>query len=84
MTALKLEVLADDRLPSRGPGRAGNGNFVLTELHATGAPTSDPSKSQKLALGRASADFSQSGYPVSYAIDRRPNSGWAVGGTSFS
>jgi hypothetical protein len=78
VTALRLEVLADDRLPSRGPVRAGNGNFVLTELHATGAPVSDPSKSQELAVGRASADSSQNGYPVSYAIDRRPESGWAV------
>lgn len=28
---LRLEVLPDDSLPSKGPGRAGNGNFVLTE-----------------------------------------------------
>jgi hypothetical protein len=31
-TALRLEVLPDDSLPAKGPGRADNGNFVLTEL----------------------------------------------------
>jgi hypothetical protein len=32
ITALRLEVLPDDSLPHKGPGRAGNGNFVLGEL----------------------------------------------------
>ncbi len=71
-------LLADDRLPSRGPGRAPNGNFVLYELFATAAPKADPSKTSELPLGRGSADFNQDGYPVSYAIDRRPASGWAI------
>lgn len=31
---LRLEVLPDDSLPARGPGRAPNGNFVLTEIVA--------------------------------------------------
>jgi len=31
-TALRLTVLPDDSLPAKGPGRADNGNFVLTEL----------------------------------------------------
>ncbi len=33
-TGLRVEVLPDDSLPSKGPGRAGNGNFVLTEVVA--------------------------------------------------
>ena len=32
ITAVRLEVLADDRLPGHGPGAASNGNFVLTEF----------------------------------------------------
>jgi hypothetical protein len=32
VTAFRLEVLPDDSLPQKGPGRAGNGNFVLTEF----------------------------------------------------
>jgi len=30
--ALRLEVLANEALPGKGPGRGGNGNFVLSEL----------------------------------------------------
>jgi len=30
--ALRLEVLPDKKLPNQGPGRAGNGNFVVTQL----------------------------------------------------
>ena len=78
VTALRLEVLADDRLPSRGPGRAPNGNFVLSELQGSAASKSDPSKTTKLSLGRATADFEQSGFPVSNTLDGRPNAGWAV------
>lgn len=32
VTAIRIDVLPDDSLPQRGPGRAGNGNFVLSEL----------------------------------------------------
>lgn len=77
-TALRLEVLADDKLPSRGPGRAPNGNFVLSEFSATGTAKAAGAAPVKLALGRGSSDFEQNGFPVSYAIDGRPNSGWAV------
>ena len=31
ITAIKLEVLPDERLPSNGPGLAPDGNFVLSE-----------------------------------------------------
>ena len=32
ITALRLEVLPDDSLPGKGPGRAPNGNFVLSQV----------------------------------------------------
>ena len=36
ITGVKLELLTDDRLPNRGPGRPQNGNFVLTEFQHRG------------------------------------------------
>ena len=30
--AFRIEALPDDSLPKKGPGRAGNGNFVITEV----------------------------------------------------
>jgi len=38
ITGVRLEVFADDRLPSKGPGWAADGNFVLTEFQAWQAP----------------------------------------------
>ncbi|MEX0676343.1 MAG: DUF1549 and DUF1553 domain-containing protein [Pirellulales bacterium] len=77
ITAIRLELLADQKLPSGGPGRATNGNLVLSELSATAAPKADPSKAVPVAFSRAAADFSQTGFPVTNAIDGNPASGWA-------
>jgi hypothetical protein len=71
ITALRLEAMADDSLPAKGPGRSANGNVVLTDfrLMVAGKP---------VKLKAASADFSQLDFPVANAIDDNPRSGWAV------
>ncbi|HEY2157420.1 MAG TPA: DUF1553 domain-containing protein, partial [Isosphaeraceae bacterium] len=71
ITGLRLDVLPDDRFPSGGPGRAGNGNFVLNEFAASVA-------GQPVILANASASYSQPSWDVAGAIDRNPQSGWAV------
>lgn len=72
-----LEALPDDSLPGKGPGRGGNGNFVLNEFKATfkakGTPTQTP-----VPLGNAKATFSQDAFPVANAIDNNPVTGWAI------
>jgi WD40 repeat protein len=79
ITGIRLEALPDPRLPQNGPGRAGDGNFVLTEFELNAAPKSDPERMQKVALRNALADFSQEGYEVAKAIDndRTGGNGWA-------
>src|SRR5262249_53141835 len=42
ITGVRLEVLPDDSLQAKGPGRAPNGNFVLNEFKVTVAPEGDP------------------------------------------
>ncbi|WLD14205.1 PSD1 and planctomycete cytochrome C domain-containing protein [Planctellipticum variicoloris] len=76
LTALKLEVLADDSLPAKGPGTAGNGNFVLTEfnLSTTGAD----GKEQPVKLVRAVADHAQNGHAIETAFDGKDATGWAI------
>jgi Protein of unknown function (DUF1553)/Protein of unknown function (DUF1549)/Planctomycete cytochrome C len=58
VTGLRLEALPDDSLPAKGPGRAGNGNFVLTEvlakLHRLDHTTN------LIMFASARADFEQS------------------------
>lgn len=81
ITGLKLEALADERLPKKGPGRADDGNFVVSEIELDWAPISDPENRKKVKLEKARADFSQDGYGVASAIDGRvqnANNGWAI------
>jgi hypothetical protein len=77
ITAFRLEVLSDPKLPGRGPGRAPNGNFVLSELKVELQGPGD-AKPRELKLSRALADFSQQNYQVEKAIDNNPGTGWAV------
>jgi hypothetical protein len=78
ITAIRLEVLPDDKLPARGPGRAQNGNFVLNEFTVKAAPTDKANDAKPVALHKAQADFSQEGWKVDGAIDGKPATGWAV------
>ena len=81
ITAVRLEALSDDRQPKKGPGRAPDGNFVLTEFELTAAPKSDPDQAAKIGLQNPQADFSQDGYHVATAIDGNmaaAGNGWAI------
>jgi len=76
--SLRLEALADDRYPAKGPGRADDGNFVLHEFRAYLAEAGAPDDRRRLKIRHAEADFSQGGYAVEGAIDGKPDTGWAV------
>jgi hypothetical protein len=78
ITAIRLEVLPDDSLPGKGPGRDKSGNFVLNEFRVLASPLDDPTKVQKVSFARAQADFSQQQYEINKAIDNNPNTGWAI------
>ncbi|MEE2642276.1 MAG: DUF1549 and DUF1553 domain-containing protein [Planctomycetota bacterium] len=78
VTGIKLEALQDKRLPKGGPGRAENGNFVLSELKLFAAPKKDPSKRVEIKLVRPSASFSQEGWAIAGTLDGNPATGWAV------
>ncbi len=84
ISGLRLEALADDALPQRGPGRAGNGNFVLNELELEmGAKLAHRWK--PAILVNASADFIEGHRKATDIHDGERNAGgngWAVhGGT---
>jgi mono/diheme cytochrome c family protein len=71
ITGFRLEALTDPNLPASGPGRAANGNFVLTEftVEAAPAPATAGGKTNAVPLQNATADFSQKDFPVAAAID---------------
>jgi mono/diheme cytochrome c family protein len=74
VTALKIEVLPDESLPGKGPGRSKGGNFVLSEvaLAAAGRP---------VVLHSPKADYEQKDYKAAGAIDGNPATGWAISGS---
>lgn len=77
-TGLRLEVMDDDALPSRGPGTASNGNFVLNEV-AFSRANAGTEALESIAFRNAAVDFSQDGFQPSKLIDgKRDTSGWAV------
>lgn len=69
-TAIRLEVLPNDALPAKGPGRAPHGNFVLTKLSAR--------TNSEIAFAAARADFSQDKCDVGHAINDNAADYWAV------
>ena len=69
-TAIRLEVLPDDKLPAKGPGRAPHGNFVLTKLTAR--------TSTDIAFAAARADFSQDKCDVGLALNDNAADFWAI------
>ncbi|MCA9031083.1 MAG: DUF1553 domain-containing protein, partial [Planctomycetaceae bacterium] len=72
ISAIRLETLTHDSLPGKGPGTAGNGNFVLSGVRLKDA------NGKQLGWSRAEADHSQKGYDVSGAIDDDVKTGWAI------
>lgn len=72
MTAIRIDVIPDPALPAQGSGRAGNGNFVLTELilrkfDAQGREVG------RLQLQNPTATYEQTG-----AADANPYKKWSI------
>ncbi len=78
ISAIRIEALTDPSLTNGGPGRSVNGNVVLTDVTLEVAEADAPDEFEPVALAKATADFSQDGFPVSSAIDGKPETGWAI------
>ena len=79
ITAVRLEVLPNDTLPAKGPGRANNGNFVLSTFAVEAKPAADvAAAATKVVFTKATADFSQGQCDVQQAINENPADFWAV------
>jgi hypothetical protein len=71
IAAVRLRTLTHPSLPRKGPGRASNGNFVLTDFKVSQGD-------QELNFKTAYADHEQPSYPATAAIDDDAKSGWAI------
>jgi len=72
LTAIKLEVLTDDSLPHRGPGRQDNGNLHLSEIEVSIEGGS------ALSLVNPRADFDQQGWGIPRAVDKVIPTAWGI------
>jgi hypothetical protein len=72
ITAIRLEVLPDDSLPAKGPGRAGNGNFVLTQVVVEQQPAGQ-TENQIVPLQNATASHEQTA-----GAEQHPQKKWAI------
>jgi len=71
LTGLKLEVLSDDGLPMKGPGRQDNGNLHLSEVRVRIGSTN-------VKLQNPVADFDQDGWAIPRAIDGNLTTAWGI------
>lgn len=80
ITALRLEALADDSMPKRGPGRAPNGNMGLSRISVSVRPLEGAKEPIDVKLLDAKATFQQNESSLSIAgsLDEDPKSGWAI------
>lgn len=77
LSSLRLDVLPDDRLPGKGPGRADSFNFHLSEFEALVWDAEHP-EPRSLKFREATADFNQAGWTIAHAIDGNPDSAWGI------
>ncbi len=82
LKAIRLEPLADPSLPSKGPGRAGNGNFIVSTFAVLAQPAAAGQPPIVVRFGGAKADHEQSNYPLAAAIDDKSETGWGIGGAA--
>ena len=80
VTAFRLEALTDDALPQKGPGRAGNGNFVLSTFAVLTGAAGATDTPTAVRFSAARADFDQPQYGAAEAIDDKADTGWAIAG----
>ncbi len=78
LAAVRLDALADKKLPKSGPGLADDGSFNLTEFSVTASPlkAGDKSASVKLKLTAGQARFAEKEMPIANAVDGKPATGW--------
>ena len=79
LSAIRLEVLPDDRLPKRGPGRWDNGNFHLNEFRAFAALPGPTNGGTPIPFSSAVADYNEApNISAAQAIDGKSESHWGV------
>ncbi len=78
ITGVRLEAMADDRLPQGGPGRGADGNFLITQFAVTAAPADGTAPAQDVVLNNARSDHAEPGGKPELAINTSDGDGWSI------
>ena len=80
LNAIRIEALTDKSMPRNGPGRAGNGNFALSDIRVFAANKKGGQRVPvKLINPKATHQQNTAGLSVASSIDSdKRKSGWAV------
>jgi hypothetical protein len=84
ITGFRLELLNDPNLPLGGPGRSIKGICALTEFEVTAAPASDPSKTTRVKIVRATADVNPRERPLEPIFDDKSGKRRVTGPVAFA
>ncbi|MFM2095357.1 MAG: hypothetical protein RIS70_2481 [Planctomycetota bacterium] len=76
--SVRLEALPDTSLPSGGPGRADDGNFVISRISFSYIPAQGNGDAVAVKFVTAQADFEQTGFAAKTALDDDLKDGWAI------
>ncbi len=76
---LRIEALTHSSMPGKGPGRASNGNFSLTDLKIFVSSPGKEIKTVTLASAQVTHEQNKTNLSAASSFDSDPNStGWAV------
>ncbi len=80
ITGFRLEAMTDPKLPTTGPGRPENGNFVVSEIQLTAASAAKPEEKIPVKIASAMADYTQGSFDINQTFDGKIDdaTGWAV------
>ena len=70
-------LLAHESLPAKGPGRAENGNFVLSKFEARAVSLDALDQVRSVPFATATASFEQNGFPAKRSLGDEVQ-GWAI------
>jgi hypothetical protein len=78
ITGIRLEALPDPSLPNQGPGRASNGNIVLSEFRVQVLADLQAESGTPVPLDKPAADFCQDHFAIGGLLDGKTETGWAL------
>lgn len=84
VTAVRIDALADDRLPKHGPGRVyyegPHGDFFLSNIDLASSDAGGASRVASRPFQSASQSFANGGNTAAAAIDDNKQTGWSIDG----